>query len=78
MSGLVKSCNAKDPVSAQTLTKSFIKMLWQVSEEEYQAYVITDQIVAMKDCIEEVNCKFLNTEEINMMGMKIFEMMKKS
>jgi len=28
LSGLVKSCNAKDPVTAQNLTKDFIRLLW--------------------------------------------------
>ena len=32
----------------------------------------------MKDCIEEVNSRFLSGEEINEMGQKIFEMMKDS
>lgn len=32
----------------------------------------------MKDCIEEVNCRFFAKEDIDMMGEKIFKMMKES
>lgn len=32
----------------------------------------------MKDCIEEVNCRFLTQNDIGLMGDKIFKMMKES
>lgn len=57
LSGLVKACNAKDQTYAQNLTKDYIKLLWNTSENEQLAYVIKDQIVAMKDCIEELNTR---------------------
>jgi len=47
------------------LTKSFIELLWKASKDEDFAYVIADQIIAMKDCIEEVNCRFLTRQEID-------------
>jgi len=34
LSGLVKSCNLKDPQTAMTLTRDFIKLLWNTTENE--------------------------------------------
>lgn len=78
LSGLVKASHAKDPQSACTLTREFIKLLWNSSENENFADVIKDQISAMRDCIEVIDARFLTKEEIEQLGQKIFQEMKKA
>jgi len=78
LSGLVKSSHAKDPQSACQLTREFIKLLWNSSDNEDFADIIKDQIIAMKDCIEVIDARFFVKEEIEELGNKIFNEMKKS
>ena len=53
-------------------------MLWNSTGNEYDPDVIKDQISAMKDCIEIVNCRFLEKNDIDQIGLKIFVVMKGS
>lgn len=53
-------------------------MLWTSTESEYEPEVIKDQISAMKDCIEEIDTRFLEKSEIDEMGKKMFHVMKES
>ena len=60
------------------LTKNFISLLWTTTENEYDPDVIKDQITAMRDCIEELNARFLERTDIEQMGQKMFDVMKES
>lgn len=60
------------------LTKNFISLLWTTTENEYDPDVIKDQITAMRDCIEELNVRFLERTDIEQMGQKMFDVMKES
>lgn len=55
-----------------------MQMLWATDSSEHHAEVFKDRIVAMKDCIEELDARFMSREEIDKIGQNIFKMMAES
>jgi hypothetical protein len=54
---LVKATKLSSTHSAVQLTRSFIILLWQVIQNEYQPDIIQEQIFAISDCIQILNEK---------------------
>lgn len=75
---LVSCIKNEQPQQVQTVVKWFLAELWKSASSEYDANVIVDQVGAMKECIEEVNNRFLAKEELDEISQNLIKLLVES
>jgi hypothetical protein len=75
---LVSCIKNEQPQQVQTVVKWFLAELWKSASSEFDANVIVDQVSAMRECIEEINNKFLTPEELNEISQNLIKLLVES
>lgn len=78
--GLVKSAKeaGMEAAQLQTMGKTYVNAIFAAAKKETEAEVMQNQLIAIKDVIEEAGSAFFNQEECNVLSEATVKMVDKS